>query len=277
MELKNAVAVITGAGSGIGRELALQLADVGAELAVNDHNPDLLAETTTEVASRGGTVFARSFDVSDRAAMDEFSNDVRERFNRVDVMVNNAGVALGDIPLEEVSHEDFHWLMNVNLWGVVYGTTAFLPLLRERSEQHPEAGLVNICSSFGLLAVPGQVPYCTSKFAVRGFTESLRLELIDTNIRVTLVCPSQVKTNILRHGRHKSEEQKAEIVHKFETYMANVTAEEAAAAIIDGVKRNKKQILIGRSAKQSAFASRFLPRFVIEHKVKKVLKQLAGL
>jgi NADP-dependent 3-hydroxy acid dehydrogenase YdfG len=150
MDFSQSVAVITGAGSGIGQQLAIQLAQAGAKVAINDYNAESLEQTVQEIRSQGGTVFSHAFDVSDREAMHNFAEMVEEQFGQVDVMINNAGVALGRMKLEEISHEDFQWLININLWGVIHGTVAFLPLLRQR----PRAKLVNVCSSFGLLAVP---------------------------------------------------------------------------------------------------------------------------
>ena len=269
MDLSQAVAVITGAGSGIGKRIALQLCRQGAQLAINDCDAESLAETERCVKELGGTVFGRAFDVGCWEEMQSFADAVRERYGRADIMINNAGVALGPMNLEDISYTDFQWIVNVNMWGVIHGTKAFLPLLCER----PEASLVNVCSTFGLLAVPGQSPYCAAKFAVRGFTDSIRLELMDTNVCVTLVCPSQVKTNIIRHGRHKDEASKAEMVRKFDERMTKISAEEMAQVILDGVVRKREQVIFGRDARIFSFASRFLPRFVIKAATRRSLKQ----
>jgi len=160
MNLSQAVAVVTGAGSGIGRELALKLAKNGSRLAINDSNGDSLAETQSRVEKMGGTVIGQVFDVGNRQEMDAFASRVEEHYGQADIVVNNAGVALGIMKVEEVSREDFEWIINVNMWGVINGTMAFLPMLRKR----PEASLVNVSSSFGMLGVPLQAPYCASKF-----------------------------------------------------------------------------------------------------------------
>lgn len=271
MDIAGATAVVTGAGSGIGRELALEFARRGANVAINDVNPEALRETSESVERLGGTTFSEAFDVGSREQMEAFAANVREQFGRVDIVVNNAGVALGRINAEEVTYTDFEWIVKINMWGVIYGSMAFLPMLRER----PEASLVNVSSCFGLLAVPGQAPYCATKFAVRGYTDSLRLELMDTNIHVTLVCPSQVRTNIIRHGRHLSEEAKALLVKQFDEEMSNVTAEDAARIIIDGMCRKRDQITIGKAARIYDIASRFLPRSVIRLFTRRELRKAA--
>lgn len=269
MNVSDAVAVVTGAGSGIGKELALLLARKGALLALNDFNAEMLAETQREIEAAGGQVMGEAFDVGCRESMQGFAQRVEDHYGRVDIVVNNAGVALGPMNLEDVSDSDFEWIVKVNMWGVINGTTAFLPLLRQR----PQASLVNVSSAFGLLAVPQQVPYCVTKFAVRGFTDALRLELLDTNICVTLVCPSQVKTNIIRNGRHKDEESKADIVRKFDERMTRHSPDEMAAAIVAGIERGRETVLYGRDSKIFSFASRFLPLSVIKSVTRKAQKR----
>ena len=180
------------------------------------------------------------------------------------------GVALGHMNVEDVSIENFKWIVDVNLWGVIHGTMAFLPLLRER----PEARLVNVSSAWGLLAVPGAAPYCATKFAVRGFTDSLRLELMDTNVCVTLVCPSQVKTNIVHNGRHKNESARASLIRAFDKTMTNISADEAARLILAGVARKQRRVLIGRDARIFDLASRFLPDFILRFVTRRELRKL---
>lgn len=259
MDLSQAVAVITGAGSGIGKELALQLAQAGARVAINDRDPETLQATLQEIAKLGGTAWGQAFDVGSWESMQAFAKGVREQFGQVDVMINNAGVALGMMNLDEVPYDDFRWIVDINMWGVVHGTMAFLPMLKER----PEAHLVNVASTYGLLAVPKQAPYCATKFAVRGFTDSIRLELMDTNICVTLVCPSKVKTNIIRNGRHKTQEAKTDLIRKFDERMTKFSPEQMANAILDGMMRKREIILFGRTAHLMSFASRFVPQRII--------------
>src|SRR5258708_586635 len=173
-DLRGAVAVITGAGSGIGRGLAMELAAAGAQLALGS------AKANTYVV-----------DVSSASVVQDFANQVRRDFGRASLLINNAGVALYGT-FAEVSLADMEWLFNINYWGVVYGCKFFMPLL----EQEADAHIVNISSVFGLIGPPGQAAYSSSKFAVRGFSEVLRMELAATNIHVTCVHPDRVKTTI---------------------------------------------------------------------------------
>lgn len=270
MELSQAVAVVTGAGSGIGRELALQLSRRGARLALNDASEESLDETCRLIESEDGTVIRDVFDVSSREAMQAFAARVEEHYGRTDVVINNAGVSLGVMKADEIPREDFEWVININLWGVINGTMAFLPMLRAR----PEASLVNVSSSFGFLGVPLQAPYCASKFAVRGFTQSIRLELLDTGICVTLVYPSRVRTNILRNGRHKDEATREELVRLFEERVSRIEPADMAEAIIRGIEHRQEEILYGRSSKIYSFVSRFVPRAVIKAVARRGLKKV---
>jgi NAD(P)-dependent dehydrogenase (short-subunit alcohol dehydrogenase family) len=257
---ENKVAAITGAGSGIGRALALELARARAELALSDVN-DETTEATAELArALGAKVTTASLDVSNRAAVHAWANRVVADHGRVNLVFNNAGVALGST-IEGVSYEDFEWLMNVNFWGVVYGTKAFLPHLHASGEGH----VVNISSVFGLAAAPGNGTYNASKFAVRGFTEALRqeLELAGAPVSATCVHPGGVKTNIARASRMSAE---------MERFLGNVDAaresfekrfitapEVAAKTILRAVRRNKRRVLVGPDAKVLDVLVRLLP------------------
>jgi NADP-dependent 3-hydroxy acid dehydrogenase YdfG len=184
------VAAITGAGSGIGRALAVELSKAGAEVALADINGKTADETAEMARALGAKATSASLDVADRVAVYAWADRVAADHGRVNLVFNNAGVALGGT-LEGVGYEDFEWLMNVNFWGVVYGTKAFLPHLRESGEGH----VVNISSIFGIAAVPGNGTYNASKFAVRGFTEALRqeLELTGGGVSATCVHPGGIK------------------------------------------------------------------------------------
>ncbi len=270
MDLSKAVAVVTGAGSGIGRELALQLARSGARLAVNDSNEESLAETHRLVEQTGGELIGEAFDVSDRRKMEAFAARVQDHYGQTDIVINNAGVSVGLMRVQEIPRDDFEWVVDVNMWGVINGTMAFLPMLRDR----PEASLVNVSSSFGLLGVPLQAPYCAAKFAVRGFTESIRLELLETNICVTLVYPSRVRTNILRNARHKDKATKEQLVRIFEERESRISPEDMSRAIIRGMLNRQDEVLFGRSARVYSFASRFVPRSIIKAVVRRRLGTL---
>lgn len=253
----NSVAVITGAASGIGRALAVRLAreKIGA-IAVSDVNERELNETAKIIESLGVSVSTHVADVSKLEQVRRFSAEVIEKHNRVTHLINNAGVALCG-SFEEISLEDFEWLMSINFWGVVYGTKVFLPILKQQEKAH----IINVSSVFGLVAPPGQTAYCASKFAVRGFTESLRHELEDTNISVSSVHPGGIKTNIAnssRVGENASEEIKKKVV-KFFDKASPTTAEQAAEVIVKGIKRKNPRILIGADARQINIIHRLFP------------------
>ncbi len=250
---KGKIAVITGAGSGIGKALAIEFANLGAHLALNDFNKERLEETANLCKNKGIEVYTKDFDVSDRAAFYQFAEDVIEHFGAVDIVINNAGVALGKFTALETSYEDFEWIMGINLWGVIYGTKAFLPSLLKREE----ASVVNISSLFGITGVAFQSAYCTTKFAVRGFTESLRMELLDTNVNVHVVHPGGIKTNIARDAKgHGS--NKEELIKKFEKGFFH-TPEKAAKVIINGIKKKSNRILIGPEAMLGDITARLAP------------------
>jgi NAD(P)-dependent dehydrogenase (short-subunit alcohol dehydrogenase family) len=241
------VVVITGAGSGIGRALSLNLAARGAVLALTDWDEVGLVETARLVqAGAGREVRTDKLDVRDRAAMRQYADSVRAQFGRVNVIVNNAGVALhGDF--EEVSYEDFEWVMDVDFWGVVQGTKEFLPHLIESGDGH----VVNISSLFGLLGMPGQTAYNSAKFAVRGFSEALREEMLVARrpVQVTCVHPGGIKTAIARNARATASHDQAQVARHFDTKLARMTPERAAEIIVAGVLADKPRVVVGLDAK----------------------------
>jgi butyryl-CoA dehydrogenase len=238
---KDKKVIITGAGSGMGRHLAFQLAAEGAEVFVTDINMQTLKETEQEVISKGGKCKSYVVDSGSEQQIYAFKEKYLAEEKYVDVLFNNAGMALGEIEFLEVNDEHLKKIIDVNMWGVIHFTRAFLPNLISR----PEANLVNTSSVFGIIGVRTQVPYCTTKFAVRGFTEALRMELSDTNVTVSCVHPGGIKTNIARNGIHYKNAEKS--VAQFDE-VAATTSEEAARIIINGVKKNKEKILIGVDA-----------------------------
>lgn len=252
--LTNKVVVITGAGSGIGRALALQCAKEGAKLALNDFNEKALKETVDMLAT--ADVLYEVFDVSKREYFYTFAENVVKKFGEVDVVINNAGVSLGKQSVLQTSWEDFEWIMNINLWGVINGTKIFLPHLLKQKE----ATIVNVSSVFGLMGIADQTPYCTTKYAVRGFTESLRMEMLEENIKVISVHPGGIKTNIARNDRGWDYvEDKEKMIKVFEQESFKHIPEKAAKVIIDGLKKNKEKILIGSEAYVIDYGSRISP------------------
>lgn len=260
------VAVITGAASGIGRALAVRMAREGISgVAIADVNEGGLKETAALV---GGRVSTHVLDVSDRSAVEKFARDVVDKHGRATHLINNAGVGLIG-RFEHLSIEDFEWLMGINFWGVIYCTKAFLPTLLEQKSAH----IVNVSSVFGLIAPSEQTAYSSSKFAVRGFTESLRHELADTNVSVACVHPGGIKTNIVRNSRVATDtpaEWKQQGV-KFFDKVAKTPPEDAADVIVRGIKEKNPRILIGKDAVGISVFSRLFPKRYLA-----VIERLAG-
>ena len=254
--LSTGVAVVTGAGSGIGRALAQQLATAGSALALADIDEKGLVETAQSLEKKSALVTTHVLDVADEEGVRSFAEDVSKRHERVTLLINNAGVAM-EGTFEEISLDDFRWLININFWGTVYGVKYFLPLLRREKRAH----IVDISSVFGLIAPPGQSAYSASKFAVRGFTESLRHELARTTVHVSCVHPGGIRTAIARHARvgagvkTNGLEEKVVLFEK----MLRTSPEEAAERILRGVERSEPRILIGSDARQIDFVQRLRP------------------
>jgi len=254
--LSEGVAVVTGAGSGIGRALAQQLAQAGSALALADLDANGLQETAASLAKASAGVTTHVLDVSDETAVRALAEDAARRHGRVTLLINNAGVALTGT-FDEISLDDFRWLMNINFWGTVYGVKYFLPVLKQQARAH----IVNISSVFGLVAPVGQSAYCSSKFAVRGFTECLRHELGPTNVFVTSVHPGGIATAIARRARlgaHTPQLTKTQSVALFER-LARIPPEEAANVILRGVEKRQPRVLIGRDAQSLDILQRLKP------------------
>jgi NAD(P)-dependent dehydrogenase (short-subunit alcohol dehydrogenase family) len=240
------VAVITGAGSGIGRALAYELARRGARLALSDVDEVGLAETSRHARVIGAQVHDQRLDVTDRDGFLAYADAVLAHFGVVNIVVNNAGIAFtGNV--EEMTFENIERIMDVDFWGVVNGTKAFLPHLIASGEGH----LVNISSLFGLLSVPGQSAYNAAKFAVRGFTESLRQEMIISGhpVQVTCVHPGGIKTGIVRNSQAVESVDVAELTDFFDRKLARTSAESAAKTIIRAVVGNRPRSVVGLDAK----------------------------
>lgn len=236
-------AVVTGAGSGIGRALCLELARRGARLALSDIRVGDVHETACAVRALGVRAEAYQVDVADREAVFAHAAQVAAAFGPVHLVVNNAGVALhGDV--EALHDQDMRWLMDINFWGVVHGSQAFLPLLRATAGQ-----LANVSSVFGLISIPRQAAYNGAKFAVRGFTEALLQEcLLDgSGVSVSCIHPGGVRTAIARNARMSTSRDEAELVAIFEK-IARTSPEAAARAIVRGLARDRPRILVGPDA-----------------------------
>ncbi|MBA4111343.1 MAG: short-chain dehydrogenase [Leptothrix sp. (in: Bacteria)] len=249
---KGKVAAITGAASGMGRTLALELARRGCHLALSDVNETGLLETANMARPLGVNVTTTRLDVTSREAVFSWADQVVADHGKVNFIFNNAGVAIGAF-VETISPEDFHWIMDINFWGVVWGTQAFLPHLKRAGEGH----VVNLSSLAGLMAAPSQAPYNASKFAVRGFTESLRqeLDLEACGVSATCVHPGGIRTNIAHTARIDAsvtsrcggdvEDARA----RFNKALTGTSAESAALQILRAVERGERRALIGADAK----------------------------
>lgn len=258
-DFKDKVVVITGGGSGIGRALALDFASRGAKLAINDINEQGI-EATCQSLPEGTACFTAIVDTANKAQSYEFAEAVYAHYGQVDVVINNAGVALGAVKVDELKYDDFEWIMGINFWGMVYGTKAFLPYLRQR----PEASLVNISSILGIMGLSYQAAYCTTKFAIRGFTESLRMELSleESNIVASSVHPGGIITNIAKNSRNadakmtKAEHQK--LTDSFKDSFIT-SPEKAAQIIIKGIQKKQARIMVGPDSKFMALITRLFP------------------
>jgi NAD(P)-dependent dehydrogenase (short-subunit alcohol dehydrogenase family) len=241
------VAAITGAASGIGRALAVQLAAQRCALALSDIDEAGLAETVALCEGHGVKVTAQRVDVADRAAVFAWADRVVAEHGKVNLIFNNAGVALA-ASIAEMTIDDFEWLMNINFWGVVHGTQAFLPHLTATGDGH----VVNLSSVFGLASIPSQSAYNSAKFAVRGFTDALRIELdaAPCGVSSTTVHPGGIKTNIARNMRGDHD-----AAANFDR-IARTTPEKAAREILAAVKANRRRVLIGPDAKVIDFLAR---------------------
>lgn len=257
-DLKDKVAAITGAASGIGRALALNLAAEGCHVAIADVNEAGLKETADKVRSSGVRVTTHTVEVANREQVKRYASEVVKAHGSVHLIINNAGVGIVET-LEDVSYEDFEWLIDINLWGVIYGCKEFLPYLKKQQSAH----IVNISSVNGIFTNPNNGPYCTSKFAVRGFTETFAQELSDTNVKVSCVHPGGIQTNIANNSRfYKASDPtlgRDEALAIFNRTMAKTTADKAAQIIITGIKKDKLRIMVGTDAYVMDWLKRLFP------------------
>lgn len=256
MRLKGRTAVITGAAAGIGRAIAVSLARRGCHLALTDVDEAGLSGTEELVRAHDVRVTCHCFDVADRAAVAAFPARVIAEHPSVDLLVNNAGVGVGGT-FEQVSEEDFEWLFEINFWGVVRMTRAFLPALHSSGD----ARVVNLSSVFGLVAPPGQAAYAASKFAVRGFSEALHHELKGSGVGVTVVHPGGIATSISENARVPAGVSAEEIERKREQFrrLLRMPPELAGETIARGIERRKARVLVGYDAHVISVIARALP------------------
>jgi NAD(P)-dependent dehydrogenase (short-subunit alcohol dehydrogenase family) len=253
--LSGKVAVVTGAGHGIGRETALALADKGCRLAVCDNNEAALEKVRHELEEMGAKVTAHPVDVSDRTQVERFVAEVIEAHGEAHILINNAGVTVY-ASFEEHDIEDLEWILGVNLWGVLYCCKYFLPHLRASGDGH----IVNLSSVFGIIAPPLQTSYVASKFAVRGFSESLRAELAEHNVGVTSVHPGAIKTNIIQNARLVTDTHAAlrdSTQRLFDRL--GTTPDVVAARIVKAIEYNSPRVLITKEARVADALKRLMP------------------
>lgn len=259
--LDGKVAAVTGAASGIGRAVALELAREGCHLALcTSRNRAGLEETAAAARAQGVNVTVQLVDVADRTAVYEWADCVASDHGKVNLVVNNAGVGLNST-IEGMDIEDFQWLMNINFWGVVYGTTAFLPHLKGAGEGH----IVNVSSALGLMSLPCQSAYNSAKFAMRGFTDSLReeLDIMRCGVSATIVYPGGVRTPFVSSGRMNANVRELgfddrNFQEKFDRAFIT-SAETVARRIVNAIKKNKRRAVIGADARIYDVIARLLP------------------
>ncbi|WP_020653398.1 SDR family NAD(P)-dependent oxidoreductase [Massilia niastensis] len=256
MKLANRVAVVTGAGGGIGRATALSLARRDCHLALADIDGEAASETARQARALGVRTSVHQLDVANRAAVRGFPAEVGIIHGRVDLVVNNAGVALGG-SFEQVSEQDFDWLMDVNFHAVVRMTRAFLPLLRDSDD----ARIVNVSGTYGIVSPPGQSAYSASKFAVRGFSNALRHELDGSSVGVTVVHPGSVATAIFRNARAPRDAPAHELEHgqAVAERLLRLAPDRAGEIIVRGIERRKARVLVGTDARVVAWLERLSP------------------
>ena len=256
--VQNKVAAITGAGSGIGQSLAKLLASNACHVAISDIDEDALKITRAACELHGVKVHSQVLDVADRNAVYEWADTVNGNFGQVNMIFNNAGVALG-ATVEDMEYEDFEWLFNINFWGVVHGTKAFLPHIKRTGEGH----IVNISSVFGIISVPTQSAYNAAKFAVRGFTDSLReeLDIEKCGVSATTVHPGGIKTNIAKNSRVRVDPRWLDGRDPGKDFekIAMTTPDQAAKIIYKAMMSNKRRVLVGADAKLIEGMQRLAP------------------
>jgi butyryl-CoA dehydrogenase len=255
-QIKDSVFIVTGAASGIGRALAIQAADAGAIVIATDINETGLSETASLTS---GTIEKYMLDVTDPEQIQVFANEtIKKYFHERFILVNNAGVALFSGSFLETSLTDFEWLLNINLWGVVRMTKAFLRHLVKQNQGH----IVNISSVLGITGMPENSAYSTAKFGVKGFSDVLKFELLRTNVKISTVHPGGIKTGIARNSRlggKKSNAEARKSIENFERSVLKMSPERAAAIILEGIEKDRQRILVGNDARTMDIIARVFP------------------
>jgi short-subunit dehydrogenase len=270
--LKNKVVVITGAGSGIGKALAIQFAREGCAVAINDINDEYLQETVDLVQAIGGKASSHQTDIACRDSVKQFSQEVIDQYGQVDLLINNAGVSISRMNIQEIDWEYWEYMMNVNFWGTLNCIKFFYPHLLNQ----PEAHIVNISSIYSLSGVRDRGPYCASKFAVRGLTETMIQEARGTNVRITSVMPGGVRSKIAIHSRGFKDAREQKKIIDMQEQFSKTSPEKAAQIIIRGIKKNKKRILIGWDARLMDFVIWLFPKLsgkIIDYTISKAEKR----
>jgi len=255
MLVKDKIFVVTGAGSGIGKELVLTLLEKGAKVAAVDMRKESLEELSKLVGEKSNHLTAHILDITDQTAVEDLPKDVIAKQGNIDAIINNAGIIQPFVKVNDLNYEAIDKVMKVNFYGTLYMTKAFLPFLLER----PEAHIANVSSMGGFLPVPGQSVYGASKAAVKLLTEGLYAELADTNVGVSVVFPGATNTNITKNSGIKIPEQSKDSSQNQNFPM--LPAKEAAKIIIDGIEKNKLQIFTGKDSKMMNFLYRISPTF----------------
>ena len=243
-EIKNSIFIVTGAGSGIGRALAIRASMEGAKVIATDVKG---LDETLQLSKGDMETFV--LDVSNAEQIENFASGILKKYSQEKIiLVNNAGVSLASGSFAETPLEDFEWLLNINLWGVVRMTKAFLPHMLKQNQGH----IINVSSIYGIAGMPNNSAYSTAKFGVKGFSDVLKAEVLGTNVRVSSVHPGGVKTNIARDGRISKTQDEAEakkLIAKFEKVALKMEPSTAAEIILNGIKNDKSRILVGGDAK----------------------------
>jgi short-subunit dehydrogenase len=268
MKVQNKTILVTGGGSGMGRELVLNLLSKGSKVVAIDINETSLHETVTLAGSNKGSLTTFIVDITDRAAVEGLLKNVIDQLGFVDGIINNAGIIQPFIKVNELSYEAIERVMNVNFYGTLYMTKTFLPHLLTR----PEAHITNISSMGGFLPVPGQSIYGATKAAVKLLTEGLHSELMDTNVKVTVVFPGAVNTNIMKNsGLSVAPQSSAE-----NKSMNILSSSKAAQIIIDGMEQNRYRVLVGKDAKFMDLLYRLKPGYAAKLIYSKMKEHLKG-